>query len=87
MRHGAYTFQELWEPLSASERYALLCAAVLRQARTTVALSHISSANEWGAPLWDVDLSEVHLTRRDGKAGRRGSRREASIAATFWTVT
>lgn len=71
VRHGAYTFQELWEPLSASERYGLLCTAVLRQARTTVALSHISSANEWGAPMWDVDLSEVHLTRLDGKAGRR----------------
>lgn len=71
VRRGAYTFGKLWTPLSDSERYGLLCAAVVRQAKTDVVLSHLSSANEWGAPLWDVDLTEVHVTRRDGKAGRR----------------
>ena len=71
VRHGAYTFRELWVPLSTTDRYGLLCSAALRQARTPVALSHVSAAREWDAPLWDVNLSEVDLTRLDGKAGRR----------------
>ena len=71
VRRGAYTYAQLWEPLSTNERYGLLCRAAVRQANTGVLLSHVSSANEWGAPLWDVDLSEVHLTRLDGKTGRR----------------
>lgn len=76
VRRGAYTYTELWAPLSTNERYGLLCRAAVRQANTDVALSHVSSANEWGAPLWDVNLEEAHLTRTDGKAGRR----EAGIA-------
>ncbi len=71
VRRGAYTFGDQWADLSDNERYALLCAAVHRQAKTDVVISHLSSANEWGAPLWDVDLSEVHVTRLDGKTGRR----------------
>ena len=71
VRRGAYTYRDLWEPLSNNARYGLLCRAVLRQANTAVLLSHLSSANEWGAPLWDVELSEVHVTRVDGKSGRR----------------
>ena len=76
VRGGAYTLGDVWADLSENERYALLCAAVYRQAKTDVVISHLSSANEWGAPLWDVDLSEVHLTRIDGKTGRR----EAGVA-------
>lgn len=71
VRRGAYTYRALWEPLSVNERYGLLCRAAVRQANTGVLLSHLSSANEWGAPLWDVDLKEVHLTRLDGRTGRR----------------
>jgi hypothetical protein len=71
VRRGAYVLGDHWASFSTNERYGLLCAAVVRQANTGVVLSHLSSANEWGAPLWDVDLSEVHLTRCDGKAGRR----------------
>jgi hypothetical protein len=71
VRRGAYTFGDEWASLSTNERYGLMCAAVLRQAKTDVVLSHLSSANEWKAPLWDVNLSEAHTTRKDGKAGRR----------------
>lgn len=76
VRRGAYTFGKEWASLTANEQYALRCAAVARQANTDLVLSHLSSANEWQAPLWDVDLSEVHLTRTDGRSGRR----EAGVA-------
>jgi len=71
VRHGAYTFGYLWDGLTTNQRYGLLCRAAYRQAKTDVVLSHLSSANEWGCPLWDADLDEAHLTRKDGKAGRR----------------
>lgn len=71
VRHGAYCSAATWAELSDKERYALLCRAAVRQARTEVVLSHVSAANEWAAPLWDVDLSFVDLTRRDTKAGRK----------------
>jgi len=71
VRHGAYTFGYIWDGLTTNERYGLLCRAAYRQARTHVILSHLSSANEWDCPLWDADLDEAHLTRADGRTGRR----------------
>ena len=71
VRHGAYRDGESWDVMSAQERYALLCRAVVRQARTEVVLSHVSAANEWAAPLWDVDMSLVDVTRRDNRSGRK----------------
>lgn len=71
VRHGAYTFTRTWDDLDARRRYGLLCRAAQRQSNTRTVLSHHSSTNEWSAPLWDADLSEVHLTRIDGKTGRR----------------
>ena len=71
VRRGAYVDTETWDALTRNERYGLLCRAAVRQAKTEVLLSHISSAGVWGAPLWDLDLSEAHLTRADGKTGRR----------------
>jgi hypothetical protein len=70
VRRGAYVFGEGWAALSDGERYAVLCRAAVRQARTEVVLSHLSAANEYGTPLWDCDLTQVHLTRRDGRSGR-----------------
>jgi hypothetical protein len=67
-----------WADLSPNGRYAVLCRAALRQARTDVALSHISAANEYGAPMWDLDMTQVHLTRTDHRAGSRGSRHRAA---------
>jgi very-short-patch-repair endonuclease len=71
VRRGAYVSGDLWRSLSAADRYRVLCRAVLRTAHHTAALSHISAAVELGAPVWGRDLSEVHLTRTDGKSGRR----------------
>lgn len=71
VRHGAYCSGERWDRLTREERYAIRCRAAVRQARTRVLLSHVSAANEWAAPLWDVDLIFVDLTRRDNRSGRK----------------
>lgn len=70
VRRGAYVLGPEWSDLGAKQRYATLCRAVVHQASTRVVLSHLSAANEHGAPLWDCDLAAVHLTRPDGRAGR-----------------
>ena len=70
VRRGAYVLGEGWESLTGPERYAVLCRAAVRQARTAVYLSHISAANEFGTPLWEGDTATVHLTREDQRAGR-----------------
>lgn len=70
VRRGAYVLGDGWAGLSANARYAVLCRAVVRQANTEVVLSHLSSANEYDAPLWDCDLTTVHVTRPDERAGR-----------------
>ena len=70
VRRGAYVFGDGWTDLTDNQRYAALCRAAVRQANTRVVLSHTSSANEYGSPLWECDLTTVHLTRIDGRAGR-----------------
>ncbi|NYE38059.1 hypothetical protein F4692_003204 [Nocardioides cavernae] len=70
VRRGAYVLGDGWAGLGSNERYAVLCRAVVRQARTEVVLSHLSAASEHGTPLWDCDLSTVHVTRPDERAGR-----------------
>jgi hypothetical protein len=71
VRRGAYVSAELWSGLSAADRHRVLCRAVLRTAHHSSVLSHISAAVERGVPVWDFDLTQVHLTRTDGKSGRR----------------
>lgn len=70
VRHGAYTFKVDWTAYDDAGRYGVLCRAGLRQARIPVVLSHAGAVNEWGAPLWDLDLTTVDLTRKDGRSGR-----------------
>lgn len=70
IRHGAYTLASIWAQLDASGRHGLHSRAVLAQARTPVVLSHVSGLAEYDAPTWGLDLSDVHVTRLDGKAGR-----------------
>lgn len=73
VRWGAYTSGATWNGLDESERYKLLNRAAYRRAQTVVALSHISAVAEHDAPLWGLDLTTVHLTRVDGRAGRKES--------------
>jgi hypothetical protein len=70
IRHGAYVDSSTWDQLDESGRFGLRGRAVLRQARTSVVLSHTSSLPEYGAPTWGFDLSTVQITRTDGLAGR-----------------
>lgn len=71
VRRGAYTSGDLWRSLSPEDQHRVLSRAVLLTAHPAAALSHVSSAIEWGAETWGFDLDEVHLTRTDGKSGRR----------------
>ncbi len=70
VRHGAYANASAWADLDAAGRHRVTARAVLRQARTGVVLSHTSAALEFGAPDWGLDLSNIHVSRTDGKAGR-----------------
>jgi hypothetical protein len=71
VRHCAYVFADWWESLVADDRHLLRARAALRTAKSDVALSHTTALIALGAPLWDLPLDEVHLTRLDGRAGRR----------------
>jgi hypothetical protein len=48
----------------------LVARAAVAQAKTEVAVSHVSGLPYVDAPTWGLDLDVVHLTRKDGKAGR-----------------
>jgi hypothetical protein len=71
VRHGSYVEAKDWKPLSLEDRHRVKARAVLKTAKSPVVLSHLSAAVELGADVWDLDLSEVHVTRLDGKCGRR----------------
>lgn len=70
VRHGAYTFAELWAAADASERHLTLVRTIARTSEGRVAVSHHSAALLHGMDLWDVRLARAHLTRLDGNAGR-----------------
>lgn len=70
VRHGAYTFQHLWETYDTIGRFQLRSRAAYRTARADVVLSHTSSLSVLGTSWWDLPLDDVHLTRRDGRTGR-----------------
>jgi len=70
VRHGAYTFADLWRRADVHQRHRILCRSVLRSMPGRVALSHVSSMVERGVQTWGIDLSRVHVTRLDDGAGR-----------------
>lgn len=71
IRHGAYVDGDLWRSMDAVGRHRLCARAVLRAAHPSAVLSHVSAAIELGAPTWGVDLGQVHVTRIDGRPGRK----------------
>ena len=71
IRRGAFAPKDLWESSDEAGKHRLRARAALRTAHPSAALTHVSAVVEHGGPTWGVDLSEVHLTRTDGKAGRR----------------
>jgi len=70
IRRGAFVDAAVWKQLDEEGRFGLRGRAVLKQAKTSTALSHASGLPEYGAPLWGFDLSKVHVTRTDGLSGR-----------------
>lgn len=70
VRQGAYAFKAAWDTASPEERHLLRAAAVVREARRPVVLSHTTAALCLGAAVWDLPLGEVHVTRPDAKPGR-----------------
>jgi len=76
IRRGAYVDAGVWSRLDAVGRHRMTARAVLRTAHPSAVLSHVSALIERGVPVWGVDLDEVHVTRTDGRSGRR----EAGVA-------
>ncbi|MBZ5740857.1 hypothetical protein K8U61_22000 [Nocardioides sp. GBK3QG-3] len=69
-RRGAYVAGDVWRDVDEVGRHSIRARAVLAQARTEVALSHVSGLLEYDAPIWGLGLDDVHLTRADGRIGR-----------------
>lgn len=69
-RRGAYVNKQRSAGLDAAGEHGLRARAAVQQSRTRVVLSHVSGLPEYDAPTWGLDLSDVHLTRTDGRAGR-----------------
>jgi hypothetical protein len=70
VRRGAYVEMHYWRLLDPAGRHELLTRSVLRQANTDLVVSHVSGVPFYDGPIWGLDLSSVHGTRLDGKAGR-----------------
>ncbi len=70
VRRGAYLDGGAWSRLDADGRYEARVRAVVANARTDVAVSHVSGLPIFDAPLWGLPLDDVHLTRRDERSGR-----------------
>ena len=70
VRHGAYCTADLWHSLDARGRRSLVADAVYRSAKAHVVLSHTTAVDRMNVPVWDMP-DATHLTRTDGKAGRR----------------
>jgi hypothetical protein len=82
VRHGAYISGDRWAELSDLHRHGAMGRAVVKQACSEVVLSHVSALPAYDAPTWGLDLTNVHLTRKD----RRGGRREAGVIQHVGTL-
>ncbi|CAI9405301.1 type IV toxin-antitoxin system AbiEi family antitoxin domain-containing protein [Nocardioides sp. T2.26MG-1] len=80
-RRGAYVAGPVWRDLDEVGRHSVRARAALAQAKAPGALSHVSGALEFDVPIWDLDLSDVHVTRFDGRIGRHeaGIRQHAGV--------
>lgn len=75
LRHGAYCAGALWRESDDRTQRMLVAEAVYRSSRVPVMLSHTSALDRLEVPFWDLE-EPVHVTRPDGRAGRR----EAGVA-------
>lgn len=70
LRRGAYVPTAVYDDADIMGRHLLLIRAVRLSLRERVVVSHLSAAVLHGLALWDVDLSRVHVTRRDAGGPR-----------------
>lgn len=71
VRHGAYTFRDIWDDADERKRHQLRARAAFRTAKAPVALSHTSAVLLHTSQVWNLDLRHIHLTRLDGRTGRK----------------
>ena len=82
LRHGTYAPSGPLAELSPERRHLLVAYSVVDKLGDGVALSHHSAAIAHVGVAYGVDLSTVHVTRRDG----RGGRTEAGVAFHVGTI-
>lgn len=70
IRHGYYTFSDLWEPMGSEQRHLARARAVQHSLGSAVAVSHVTGALARGVVTWGTDLTRIHVTRLDRGAGR-----------------
>ncbi|MGH3498974.1 MAG: type IV toxin-antitoxin system AbiEi family antitoxin domain-containing protein [Nocardioidaceae bacterium] len=70
VRHGAYSFADVFDALDPRERHLVLAHAVMSSLSGRVALTHQSASAAHRHLQWGWDMTEVHVTRLDGGAGR-----------------
>lgn len=71
IRYGAYALTTRWRGLDPVTQHAVITRSVLARVDGGAVASHQSAAALHGVDLWRTDLSHVHLTRVDGRHGRR----------------
>jgi len=72
-RRGAYVNAAPFAALDERSQHAVRARAAAKQAKTEVVISHTSAIALYpeAVPTWGLDLRNLHLTRRDGKSGRK----------------
>jgi hypothetical protein len=89
VRYGAYVRSELVDGLDDVGLMRVRSRAVLRTAHPSSVLSAQCALGEYGVPLWGLDLDETHLTRTDGRSGRREAgvvHHRGKIGEDEWTT-
>lgn len=71
VRHGTYVLTSAWSAMSAAQRHCVLARSVLDKLGPGVVASHSTAAALLGLDLHGPDLGTVHVTRLDGRSGRR----------------
>jgi hypothetical protein len=71
IRHGTYVVAAVWSLLDDVQRHVVLARSVLDKLGSAVVATHQTACALHGLDLWNCDLSLVHVTRIDGRQGRR----------------
>jgi hypothetical protein len=88
-RRGAYVDALAWKRADRGGKHEIRTRAVLAQGKTALIASHVSGVSIYEGPTWGLDLTDVHVTRTDHKAGRKeaGVRQHCGLVlAGDWSV-